>query len=510
MNEQDKFMIQGVQIDVAEHRHYLELENVVCYLNYPNANGRQMNYGTTKEEQAATLERAQTLCEMPVYAKCAKNRKGQPTFKGHEVKARNGQLEFDTIPIGVHTDVRIEERQVVAADGSAQKLPVIIAKQRIWKRNKNAVAAILRLFSEGKLHNSWEVEVSQYSYKDGIKYLEDYSFLGNAFLGYEFAKPAFGKASAVISVAEESECTDSELMVAEALYLDVQEHQEEDGPISDCETSGLNEVMEVMGNTENIRIEEEDAQVENTKVSTEVTEQTTDTATKTEEDAVGETVEVTAEANSAETVETSALTDSDLRRELGRALGTSDDANGYIAFIFPTENEALIHLYRSNELDFVSVKYEVKDNRVNIISKTPVTLTVSPRNINAEIASRDEKIAILEKQNSELSEYKAKFEAAEMEKAEAERAAKRSQMVANVKRCKLFTEKEISSAPISDMIAEVDENKLKLYIAERLLDSQKDEGAVEASEVTPVMRLDILEAMTPGERLSAALRKYNN
>lgn len=509
MNEQDKFMIQGVQIDIAEHRHYLELENVVCYLNYPNANGRQMNYGSTKEERAATLERAQTLCEMPVYAKCAKNRKGQPTFKGHEVKARNGQWEFDTIPIGVHTDVRIEERQVVAADGSAQKLPVIIAKQRIWKRNKNAVAAIQRLFGEGKLHNSWEVEVSQYSYKDGIKYLEDYSFLGNAFLGYEFAKPAFGQASAVISVAEESEYANSELMVAEALYLDVQEHQGEDGPISDCEASGLNEVKETMGNTENIVAEEEVAQAENTEVSTDDLEKSTETVTQPEEVVANETAEVTAEGAPEEAVETSALTDRDLRREVERALLLSGDVDGYISFIFPVENEALVHSYRSNELDFVSIKYEIKDNHVNILSKTPVTLTVSPRNINNEIASRDEKIATLEKQNGELSEYKAKFEAAELEKAEAEKNAKRSQMIANVKRCKLFAEEEISSAPISDMIAEADENKLKLYIAERLLDNQKDEGAVEASEATPAMKLDIPEDMTPGQRLSAALRMYN-
>lgn len=496
MNERDRFFLHGVDIDIAEHRHFLELENVVCYLNYPNGNGRQMNYGTTKEEQAETLERAQTLCEMPVYAKCVKNRKGQPTFKGHEVRAKNGQWEFDTIPIGVHTDVRIEERQIVAADGSAQTLPVIIARQKIWKRNKNAVAAIQRLFGEGKLHNSWEVEVSQYSFKDGIKYLEDYCFLGNAFLGYEFAKPAFGKASAVVSVAEEeSEYTDGELMVAQALYLDAQEGQNEERPDSGYEMSGLNEVKKIMENTENTVVVNNGEQTDNVGNQADgVLEQST-----VETDGIVEGTEGG--------IEVSALTVGDIRRELERVLN-SENYNGYVSYIYPVESEAYVHSYRDREMDYTSVKYEVKDNKLTILSKTPITLMASPRSINAEIASRDEKIKDLEKQNTELSEYKTKFEAVELEKAEAEKTAKRAQMVDKVKRCKLFTEKEIASAPISDMIAKTDEDSLKMYIAERLLDNQKDEEAVEVSEASPVRVLNIPTTMTPGQRLSAALRDY--
>ena len=63
----------------------------------------------------------------------------------------------------------------------------------MWKDNKNVVAAIRRLFSLGKLNTSWEVDVTKYEYDNGIKYLKEYSFLGNALLGYEYASPVMDR-----------------------------------------------------------------------------------------------------------------------------------------------------------------------------------------------------------------------------------------------------------------------------------------------------------------------------
>lgn len=75
---------QGSYIELSEHKSYLELSNLVCFYNSPSLNGLQLDYGETEEEQAEALQKAQTLCLMPVYAKVTVNAKAEPTFAGHE------------------------------------------------------------------------------------------------------------------------------------------------------------------------------------------------------------------------------------------------------------------------------------------------------------------------------------------------------------------------------------------------------------------------------------------
>ena len=73
--ENDRWYAIG--IEMSENKHYLELENVVCYYNYPNANGREMDYGNTDEEHEAALSYAKTLVNMPLKAKYTTNQAGQ-------------------------------------------------------------------------------------------------------------------------------------------------------------------------------------------------------------------------------------------------------------------------------------------------------------------------------------------------------------------------------------------------------------------------------------------------
>ena len=145
----------------------------------------------------------------------------------------DGELFFDTTPIGVHTAVEIKD-DTVDVNGKLETLPCLFATQKIWKRNKNAVAAIKRLFAEGKLHNSWEIASYEYSFADGVKTITGYEFEGNTFLGYEFADPAYGKDAKVVSLSQ----TD-ELMVAEALSRDLidQKSSKEDETLKKNKTS---------------------------------------------------------------------------------------------------------------------------------------------------------------------------------------------------------------------------------------------------------------------------------
>ena len=315
MNEK-KLVLTSSCVEISEHRDYLELENLVCYYDYPNANGTQLNYGKTKEEHAATLEKAKTLLLMPVYAKCAINRKGQPTFKGHECSYdKDGNVQFGTVPIGIHYKVRIKKADIVAADGTPQRLPCLFATQRVWKRNKNAVAAIRRLFGEGKLFNSWELESEQYTFRGGTKHVEEYSFLGNTFLGYEYASPAYGTGGGarVLSVASQEkipmkQLSESELMVAEALYQDVLERQNNGNEVSEAmlDNENFEVVTEEISENVEVSAQEVDVPAEDEELSSEVPMEAEMVEESTDQDeSVVETSEEVSEEIEVEEVEES-------------------------------------------------------------------------------------------------------------------------------------------------------------------------------------------------------------
>ena len=229
MNKEKTFLTSST-IELSEdeeNSQFLTLVNRICYYDEPNLNSVLLPSDTAEEC-------AQSLIDMPVYAKCRTNADGEPTFGSHEVALdADGELFFDTTPIGVHTAVEIKD-DTVDVNGKLETLPCLFATQKIWKRNKNAVAAIKRLFAEGKLHNSWEIASYEYSFADGVKTITGYEFEGNTFLGYEFADPAYGKDAKVVSLSQ----TD-ELMVAEALSRDLidQKSSKEDETLKKNKTS---------------------------------------------------------------------------------------------------------------------------------------------------------------------------------------------------------------------------------------------------------------------------------
>ena len=67
----------GQVINIAEHTTYIELVSRVCYYNEPNLNNDMLPYDDT------SLERAQTLVNMPVQARYRVNANGDPTFGSH-------------------------------------------------------------------------------------------------------------------------------------------------------------------------------------------------------------------------------------------------------------------------------------------------------------------------------------------------------------------------------------------------------------------------------------------
>ena len=106
----DKVCFSSTAIELSEHDSYLELVNRVCFYGEPNLNGVLLPDDTAAEY-------AETLVNMPVYAKYRVNDKGEPTFGSHEAYLdENGELQFDTTPIGVHTAVEVKD-DVVDVNG---------------------------------------------------------------------------------------------------------------------------------------------------------------------------------------------------------------------------------------------------------------------------------------------------------------------------------------------------------------------------------------------------------
>lgn len=203
-------------IELSEHKTYIDLTSRLCYFDEPN-------YNDTMLPSENASERAQTLLNQPVVAKYISNA-GNPDLGGHEVRYdKDGNVTFGTVPIGTHIAVSVREDTVPVKSGETKTLPCLFATMRIWTRYKNVASAVKRLFSEGRLHSSWEILVSNYEYKDGIKVIKDYVFEGNALLGTN-NPPAYGDAAVALSLAESE--TAPELILAEALAMDLEEKEE--------------------------------------------------------------------------------------------------------------------------------------------------------------------------------------------------------------------------------------------------------------------------------------------
>ena len=472
----------GEVINIAEHTTYLELTSRVCYYDEPNLNNDMLPYDDTTEEKA------KTLVNMPVQAKYKVSPTGEPTFSGHEmVKKKDGTVDFKTSSIGTHTEVYIENDNV-DVNGTIKNLPCLFAKYRIWKRYKNVVAAVQRLFDLGKLYSSWEINTYQYVYDRGIRKVTDYEFLANCLLGYEYAYPSYGTSANAISMAEMNN-DNPQLMIAEALSQDLIE-----------ENDNKEE------NTEMAKKNEPSVAEDVTKVSTPTD---TDTTTATENINSVEQKEDTAEVDNKDTVTDSAqLTTYDLRKKITDACRAKIDKYCWVSYMFPNEKEVWCEYEGAEtELDYAKFTYEVGEGDVITVSDPEyVKLTVSVAEINSKVTSLEkeietakaeldikndaitkasEKIQELNVQISELTPYKEQVEAAEQKRIEAEIAEDKERLKAKMLKGNLFTEAEIAEKNIADLIEARNESAINSLIADKFVasfDNKGNSGEPEVSE----------------------------
>lgn len=456
--------ITGQVIDVAEHTNYLELTSRVCFYDEPNLNNDMLPTDDT------TLERANSLVNMPVQAKYRLSPSGEPTFSGHEMKKSKstGEITFGTSSVGTHTEVYIENDNV-DVNGTIKNLPCLFAKYRIWKRYKNVVAAVQRLFSLGKLYSSWEISTYQYIFDRGIRKITDYEFLANCLLGYEYAYPSYGTSANAISMAQ---LNDNQLMIAEALSQDL------------LDENNINNNDE----EENLLAKKNDTfpVVENIIASASPDAQTEDTTNTTS----------TAEDNNKETPTTDSaqLTVWDLKTKVGEACRKKLGKWCWASFMFPNEKEVWCEYDGAeSELDYVRFTYDVADDDTITVSEPEyVKLTVSIAEVNTKISELEKEIQTvkaeldikndaitkasetiqnLNTQIAELTPYKEQIEVAERKKIEDQITAEKKALKEKLLKGNLFTEAEIAEKNIQDLIEARDVSAINSLIADKFVAS---------------------------------------
>lgn len=486
MNKEKTFLTSST-IELSEdeeNSQFLTLVNRICYYDEPNLNSVLLPSDTAEEC-------AQSLIDMPVYAKCRTNADGEPTFGSHEVALdADGELFFDTTPIGVHTAVEIKD-DTVDVNGKLETLPCLFATQKIWKRNKNAVAAIKRLFAEGKLHNSWEIASYEYSFADGVKTITGYEFEGNTFLGYEFADPAYGKDAKVVSLSQ----TD-ELMVAEALSRDLidQKSSKEDETLKKNKTSAQVEPqVDPQVDPQATEPTVEPAQV----APVEPTVEPAQAEPQNIEPAQAEPAEPQPEEPQGEPVVAS-LTDWDIQRKIDEGARDLIDGWYWVAYLFPEEHKALLRVEGGDELSYMQVSYVVNDDdTVTVSDPVDVKLSVSVSEINSKVAELADTIASL---NQKVNDLTAEVETLTPYREAAQKAehdAAEAKLRAYAENSKQFTEEELQSEEMTKIFSELDESVLKMMIADRVVSAQAQQ--IQATVSAPQVQLSNTSNLTVNE-----------
>lgn len=501
MNKEKTFLTSST-IELSEdeeNSQFLTLVNRICYYDEPNLNSVLLPSDTAEEC-------AQSLIDMPVYAKCRTNADGEPTFGSHEVALdADGELFFDTTPIGVHTAVEIKD-DTVDVNGKLETLPCLFATQKIWKRNKNAVAAIKRLFAEGKLHNSWEIASYEYSFADGVKTITGYEFEGNTFLGYEFADPAYGKDAKVVSLSQ----TD-ELMVAEALSRDLidQKSSKEDETLKKNKTSAQVEPQVDPQATEPVVEPAQAAPVEPTVEPAQAEPQNIEPAQAEPAEPQPAEPETASEPQSEEPAEpqpeepqgepvVASLTDWDIQRKIDEGARDLIDGWYWVAYLFPEEHKALLRVEGGDELSYMQVSYVVNDDdTVTVSDPVDVKLSVSVSEINSKVAELTDTIASL---NQKVNDLTAEVETLTPYREAAQKAehdAAEAKLRAYAENSKQFTEEELQSEEMTKIFSELDESALKMMIADRVVSAQAQQ--IQATVSAPQVQLSNTSNLTVNE-----------
>lgn len=483
-NDIESIILCGSQIELSEDKSDPDIYRARFLIS-----GFGVNANNVQLDREHIEEWLDTLVDKPVVGKVSLSSTGELDFESHNLRVittyKNGkaykEAEFDTTPFGHFTSATIE----TAVDGNEY----IYADAVLYKRYKNAIGVLERRMANNEtISTSWEIisEESSPKLENGniVKLITKGRFQAHCFLGSRIM-PAYSE-SGLLSVASKEE--------QELDFALSQDYIDNISESSNIDTENK-EVIEMQDNMENVEQTVETSEVVET-METETVNTTEISEEVTETNNVAETNDVSETQTDNDETETSALTERDLRYNLNNAFEAPDNSGkctyGYPFFIFPAENMAWFREYSAkSELDLVEVKYAVENSQVKITERNPVSLTVSPREINQVIAQKDNaivemsaQIQSLNNKIAELQPYKNKVDEIEKAEREAQLEKDKKELSDYAISSGYITQEELeTSEEIKGYISNLDKTSIKSLIADRVVASLANQTQkVETSE----------------------------
>lgn len=531
-------VLESQLLEVASHANYKEATFLISVLGEPDRSNRIIPEDVGEKY-------AETLIGYPIVAKLKKNIFGQPSdFGGHElyeVKAKNGKKvkRFGTIPIGSVLDAWVEEREL---DGYADPKKCILCKTKLWSSRFPEYFKVLdKLWENGEVSSSWELTALKTEEKDGCTIFKVIEFIGNCILGTSRVPCVPG--AGILEYAEFDNCEDelAEALERDLVDLDINENEKEEVDLAEKTKKDPSvEDTEVKDNSNVDDTEKEEKDKKDTAAcGTKKKKKTTTAEVESDVPDIAEnSSEPESKTESEDETQTAALTQHDLFQRISRECCKATNCNwGYIGFWFPEDKTVwFIPDNRESELDFKLFTYEVSNDEVTVSEPQDVKLTVSVTEVNDVIAEKDKKIGDLtaeleikedaiikagETMNklkveiSELKPYKEAADQAEQARVEAEIAEVKETLKNNMLKNNLFTEEEVASAEIAELIEARNETAIKSLIADRYIANlekaeSENTDVKEKTDNTAVASLDVDDEVNenPVSYMARILRKH--
>ena len=440
----EKTYFDGNLIELSsDNNQDLKMKVLVCPLNQLNLNGVGISQEDTTYEEQVGLQGQPVQCKLI-------EKYGQTRFGSHEateeqVRDENGKLtkkyKFGTVSVGYHPKVYIENLKI-----DNIPTPCIVAECVVWSRYPKVIDTIKRIGTD--LRTSWEISYNKYRIGDeGGKWISGLHWLGNCLLG---VRPAYDSAG-VLELSEESQ----EAQISNALQEDINaisinDNNSQEGGIVVSKTAQDNvaQLEEISGNLEQQMIENK----ENEKIK-----ESEDKKEKVEEDS-------NCKKEKAEKVE-------DKKEEKAKKEEETKDKKEDVS--------------KQEKEEETKYKKEVSELKVKIAE-----LENTIKEQNEKMASLSEAVISKEAEISELKPYKAEVEKINKEKAEKEFAEKKENLKNKYLENNILSEKDFEVSEIKEAIEKLDENAIKIYVAEKIINGEMPMTNVSVSEANVETNLE--------------------
>ena len=447
----EKTYFDGNLIELSsDNNQDLKMKVLVCPLNQLNLNGVGISQEDTTYEEQVGLQGQPVQCKLI-------EKYGQTRFGSHEateeqVRDENGKLtkkyKFGTVSVGYHPKVYIENLKI-----DNIPTPCIVAECVVWSRYPKVIDTIKRIGTD--LRTSWEISYNKYRIGDeGGKWISGLHWLGNCLLG---VRPAYDSAG-VLELSEEShEAQISNALQEDINAISINDNNSQEGGIVVSKTAQDNvaQLEEISGNLEQQMIENK----ENEKIK-----ESEDNKEKVEEE------DSNCKKEKAEKVEDQ-KEEKPAKEEKAKKEEETKDKKEDVS--------------KQEKEEETKDKKEVSELKVKIAE-----LENTIKKQNEKMALLSEAVISKEAEISELKPYKAEVEKINKEKAEKEFAEKKENLKNKYLENNILSEKDFEVSEIKEAIEKLDENAIKIYVAEKIINGEMPMTNVSVSEANVETNLE--------------------